>query len=158
MSRKRQLDGHNDPLPVSWQGASCAAQAAGDDEDPGHEERSIMKKKAIESDGVKQRSAVEDDVEGHAFKLMAAEGDGVKQRSAVEDDVEGHAFKLMAAEGDGVKQRSAVEDDVEGHNIGSLSSMLLAGELARAKERDVQRAVSRANLLSEAKRALKHKR
>ena len=103
-----------------------------------------MKKRAIEGDGLKQRSAIE--------------GEGLKKRSASEDDVEGHAFKLMAAEGDGVKQRSAVEDDVEGHNIGSLSSMLLAGELARAKERDVQRAVSRANLLSEAKRALKHKR
>jgi hypothetical protein len=153
MSSKRQLDGHNDPLPVSWRGASCTAQAAGDDEDPGQKDSSMAKKKAIEGDEFKRLAT-----EGQDVWRPPGGGHELTKRIADEDDVEGHAFKLMAAEGDGVKQHIADEDDVEGHNIGSLSSMLLAPELARARERDVQRAVSRANLLSEAKRALKHKR
>ena len=80
--------------------------------------------------------------------------DGVKTQKAVEDDVEGHVAQKPAP--DGVKTRNAVEDDVEGHSIGTMD-LLLARELTRAKERDIQRAASRANLISEAKRALRRK-
>jgi len=75
--------------------------------------------------------------------------EGVRRTQAVEDDVEGHR-KLKAPEG--VRRTKAVEDDVEGHTIGSMHP-IMARDLARAKERDVQRAVSRGNLISEAKRA-----
>jgi hypothetical protein len=61
-----------------------------------------------------------------------------------EDDVEGHG---------GWKQK-ATEDDVEGHNIGVMNPML-ARDLARARERDIQRETSRNSLISEAKRALR---
>jgi hypothetical protein len=80
--------------------------------------------------------------------------DGVNKRMAVEDDVEGHAAKKQAP--DGVNKRMAVEDDVEGHTIGTMNPVM-ARELARAKERDVQRAASRGNLISEAKRAVPRK-
>ena len=108
-----------------------------------------MTSKGKAPDGIKQKSAVEDDVEGHV-KLKAP--DGVKQAKATDDDVEGHR-KLKAP--DGVKQAKAT-DDVEGHSIGTMD-LLLARELTRAKERDIQRAASRANLISEAKRALRRK-
>ncbi len=48
----------------------------------------------------------------------------------------------------------AAEDDVEGHNIGVMNPML-ARDLARARERDIQRETSRNSLISEAKRALR---
>ena len=76
--------------------------------------------------------------------------EGIARSKAVEDDVEGHGSKFKAPEG--VRRAKAVEDDVEGHTIGSMHP-IMARDLARAKERDVQRAVSRGNLISEAKRA-----
>ena len=61
------------------------------------------------------------------------------------------------SDADGLIKKSAVdEDDVEGHMIWTMNPML-ARDLARAKERDVQRGVSRANLISEAKRAIRRK-
>jgi hypothetical protein len=80
------------------------------------------------------------------FKAKKAiEGDEFHaRRRATEDDVEGHGFSA----------KKAVEDDVEGHNIGVMNPML-ARDLARARERDVQREASRHSLIGEAKRALR---
>ncbi len=107
-----------------------------------------MANKRMGSDGVNKR----------------ADADGLIKRSATDDDVEGHVFKKSAPDGvnkradaDGLIKRSATDDeDVEGHMIGTMNP-LLARELARAKERDVQRAASRGNLISEAKRAIRRK-
>ena len=90
-------------------------------------------------------------------KRRASAGDEFAARKATEDDVEGHAFTRKASEGDEFAARKATEDDVEGHNIGAINP-ILAGELARARERDVQREASRNSLIGEAKRALKRKR
>ena len=79
--------------------------------------------------------------------LRAAEPDGFAGARATEDDVEGHG---------GLHPR-ATEDDVEGHNIGVMNPML-ARELTRARERDIQRETSRNSLINEAKRALGRKR
>ncbi len=79
-------------------------------------------------------------------KLRAFEGDGAMVR-ATEDDVEGHVYKTP----------KATEDDVEGHSIGVMNPML-ARDLVRARERDVQREASRNSLIGEAKRALGRKR
>ncbi len=90
----------------------------------------------------------------------AVEPDGHSKRMATEDDVEGHVFKTAkAAEPDGIAlRRNATEDDdVEGHNIGVMNPML-ARDLARARERDVQREASRNSLINEAKRASGRKR
>jgi len=118
--------------------------------------------------GRTQRSATGDDVEGHVFnKKQAPDGFSSSKRAAIGgDDVEGHGAKIhkMGPEGalksgqaslTGTK-RQATEDDVEGHMIGAMNPML-ARDLARAKERDVQRAASRGNLISEAKRAIRRK-
>jgi len=56
----------------------------------------------------------------------------------------------------GSSKRSAVDDDVEGHMIGTMNPVL-ARDLSRAKEQDVQRSASRGNLISEAKRAIRRK-
>ena len=94
--------------------------------------------------------ATDDDVEGHdAKKFKAPEGAVLK---ATDDDVEGHDAKKLKAPDDLVK----ATDDVEGHMIGAMNP-IMARELARAKERDVQRATSRGNLISEAKRAVPRK-
>jgi hypothetical protein len=61
--------------------------------------------------------------------------------------------RRKAVEGDDFATRKATEDDVEGHNIGVMNPML-ARDLARARERDVQREASRNSLIGEAKRAL----
>jgi hypothetical protein len=68
-----------------------------------------------------QRKATEDDVEGHGHNA---------QRKATEDDVEGHGHNA---------QRKATEDeaDAEGHMF--LASPSLNQEMARARERDIQR-------------------
>ncbi len=96
---------------------------------------------------------------------MDVEGVSSKRSAVDEDDVEGHASRRSAPDGqsrrmdvDGVSsKRSAVdEDDVEGHMIGAMNP-ILARDLARAKERDVQRGASRGNLISEAKRAIRRK-
>jgi hypothetical protein len=88
----------------------------------------------------------------------AVEGDDFATRKATEDDVEGHGFSTCkAVEGDDFAARKATEDDVEGHNIGVMNPML-ARDLARARERDVQREASRNSLIGEAKRALGRKR
>jgi hypothetical protein len=88
----------------------------------------------------------------------AVEGDDFAARKATEDDVEGHGFSTRkAVEGDDFAARKATEDDVEGHNIGVMNPML-ARDLARARERDVQREASRNSLIGEAKRALGRKR
>jgi hypothetical protein len=117
------------------------------------------KRKAIEGDGFAVRKATEDDVEGHSM-VRAVEPDGAILRKATEeDDVEGHGFKARSAvESDGAILRKATEeDDVEGHNIGVMNP-ILARELSRARERDVQREASRNSLIGEAKRALGRKR
>ena len=117
------------------------------------------KKKAIEGDDFNRRKATEDDVEGHSFaKRAAVEGEGLLKRMATEDDVEGHALKSRSAvEPDGHGKHRVTEDDVEGHNIGVMNP-ILARELSRARERDVQREASRNSLIGEAKRALGRKR
>jgi hypothetical protein len=92
--------------------------------------------------------------------VRAVEPDGHnKAPKATEDDVEGHTFKARSAvEPDGHnKAPKATEDDVEGHNIGVMNP-ILARELSRARERDVQREASRNSLIGEAKRALGRKR
>ncbi|HYN47278.1 MAG TPA: hypothetical protein VER83_00340 [Candidatus Nanopelagicales bacterium] len=81
--------------------------------------------------------------------------EGVIKSRATEDDVEGHRMISRSAP-DGVIKSKATEDDVEGHMIGTMNPML-ARELSRAKERDIQRATSRGNLISEAKRASRRK-
>jgi hypothetical protein len=106
-----------------------------------------------------KRSAVEDDdVEGHGGKMKSAPEGVTPKRSAVEDDdVEGHGGKMKSAPEGVTPKRSAVEDDdVEGHDIGTMR-LSVARELNDAKVRDVQRATSRNNLISEAKRALRRK-
>ena len=92
-------------------------------------------------------------------KNKAIEGDGHHTApKATEDDVEGHSMLTRAVESDGAILRKATEDDdVEGHNIGVMNP-ILARELARARERDVQREASRNSLIGEAKRALGRKR
>ena len=81
--------------------------------------------------------------------------DGISSKSIVEDDVEGHGLNKKSAP-DGLTVPKATEDDVEGHMIGSMNPVM-ARELARAKERDVQRAASRGSLISDAKRAIRRK-
>ena len=103
------------------------------------------KKKMAPDSGTKKRSAIDDDVEGHgsSIKRMGPEG----------------ANKKMGPEGgvSGSSKRSAVDDDdVEGHMIGTMNPVL-ARDLSRAKEQDVQRSASRGNLISEAKRAIRRK-
>src|ERR1035437_274182 len=95
--------------------------------------------KAIEGDELFRANATEDDVEGHSATRGAR---------ATEDDVEGHSATRGAR---------ATEDDVEGHSIGVMNPML-ARDLARARERDIQREASRNSLINEAKRALGRKR
>ncbi len=88
----------------------------------------------------------------------ATEGDEFHRTvpRAAEDDVEGHKWTQKATEGDEFHRTvpRAAEDDVEGHNIGVMNPML-ARDLARARERDIQRETSRNSLISEAKRALR---
>jgi hypothetical protein len=111
-------------------------------------------RKAIEGDGhTARRRATEDDVEGHRLNAKAVEGEGINRRQATEDDVEGHRLNAKAVEGEGINRRQATEDDdVEGHNIGALNP-IMARDLARAHERDIQREVSRNSLIADAKRA-----
>ena len=128
------------------------------------------KNKAIEGDGYnKLPRATEDDVEGHTM-VRAVEPDGhnkapkavegddfVSKRVTEGDDVEGHQLLRKAVEGDDFVSKRVTEDDVEGHNIGVMNP-ILARELSRARERDVQREASRNSLIGEAKRALGRKR
>ena len=120
----------------------------------------VTKKKAIEGDDFIAHRATEDDVAGHSM-VRAVESDGAILRKATEDDdVEGHAFKSSkAVEPDGhhTAPKASEDDDVEGHNIGVMNP-ILARELSRARERDVQREASRNSLIGEAKRALGRKR
>jgi hypothetical protein len=90
-------------------------------------------------------------------KRKAIEGDDLIKSRATEDDVEGHVMKAKGVEGDDLIKSRASEDDVEGHNIGVMNP-ILAHELSRARERDVQREASRNALIGDAKRALKRKR
>jgi hypothetical protein len=115
------------------------------------------KRKAIEGDGVIKSRATEDDVEGHVMKAKGVEGDDLIKSRATEDDVEGHVMKAKGVEGDDLIKSRATEDDVEGHSIGVMNP-ILAHELSRARERDVQREASRNSLIGDAKRALKRKR
>ena len=88
----------------------------------------------------------------------AVEGDDFATRKATEDAVEGHGLSTRTeGEGADFATGKATEDDVEGHNIGVMNPML-ARDLARARERDVQREASRNSLIGEAKRALGRKR
>jgi hypothetical protein len=91
-------------------------------------------------------------------KSRAIDGDELSTQKAVEDDVEGHGLARKAVEGDQLSSQKATEDDdVEGHNIGVMNP-ILARELSRARERDIQREASRNSLIGEAKRALGRKR
>jgi hypothetical protein len=90
-------------------------------------------------------------------KRKAIEGDELIKSRASEDDVEGHVMKAKGVEGDELIKSRASEDDVEGHSIGVMNP-ILAHELSRARERDVQREASRNSLIGDAKRALKRKR
>ena len=116
------------------------------------------KRKAIEGDDFTSRKATEDDVEGHSMVARVVAADGLTSRKATEDDVAGHSLSSRkAVEDEGFTSRKATEDDVEGHNIGVMNP-ILARELSRARERDVQREASRNSLIGEAKRALGRKR
>ncbi len=86
------------------------------------------------SSAAKKPRATEDDVEGHssAAKKPRAAGD--------EEDTEGHSSKLKAAEPEDFSKKSRAdgdEDDTEGHMF--LASPSLNQEMARARERDIQR-------------------
>ena len=68
------------------------------------------------------------------------------KKKPMEDDVEGHRLA----------PNKASEDDVEGHNIGVMNP-IVARDLIRARERDIQREASRNSLIAEARRAPKRK-
>jgi hypothetical protein len=110
-------------------------------------------------DGVAVPKATEDDdVEGHGnVKRSAPDGNTTKKKAVEDDDVEGHGnIKKSAPDGNTTKKKAVEDDDVEGHMIGTMNPVM-ARELARAKEQDVQRAVSRGNLISDVKRAVRRK-
>jgi len=90
-------------------------------------------------------------------KSRAIDGDELSTQKAVEDDVEGHGLARKAVEGDQRSTQKAGQDDVEGHSIGVMNP-ILARELSKARERDIQREASRNSLIGEAKRALGRKR
>ena len=93
-----------------------------------------------------KNKATDDDVEGHSLS-----------QKATDDDVEGHSLSQKAVGADEISRQKVVEDDVEGHSIGVMNP-ILARELSRARERDIQREASRNSLIGEAKRALGRKR
>jgi hypothetical protein len=100
--------------------------------------------------------AIEGNVEGHGATAHPkatdddAEGHGATAHpKATEDDAEGH--------GATAHPKATEDDDVEGHSIGVMNP-ILARELSRARERDIQREASRNSLIGEAKRALGRKR
>jgi hypothetical protein len=102
--------------------------------------------KASEPEGVSKQARAtgdENDVEGHGGKARAAEPEGVSKQARAtgdENDVEGHGGKARAAEPEGVSKQARAtgdEDDVEGHMF--LASPSLNQEMARARERDIQR-------------------
>jgi hypothetical protein len=105
-------------------------------------------------DGLAPKATEEDDVEGHSAKNKHRAPDGLAPK-ATDDDVEGHSAKNKHRAPDGLAPK-ATDDDVEGHMIGAMNPVM-ARELARAKERDIQRSTSRGNLISEAKRAIRRK-
>jgi hypothetical protein len=84
-----------------------------------------------------------------------------KSREVGDDDVEGHRFiharddfsKAKATVDGFSKSREAGDDDVEGHSM-SINP-LVARELARARERDVQANVKRHNFENDARAAKK---
>jgi len=123
---------------------------ATEDDVEGH---SQTKHKAPDGFNSKKKAVEDDDVEGHVNKKHAPEGHNAKRKAVDEDDVEGHVNKKHAP--DDFKKK-AVEDDVEGHMIGTMNPVM-ARELARAKEHDIQRAASRGNLISDVKRAIRRK-
>jgi hypothetical protein len=84
--------------------------------------------------------AIEGNVEGHG---------ATAHPKATDDDAEGH--------GATAHPKATEDDDVEGHSIGVMNP-ILARELSRARERDIQREASRNSLIGEAKRALGRKR
>jgi hypothetical protein len=116
-----------------------------------------MTNKKAGPDDLTKRMVTEDDVEGHG-NIKKSAPDGVAVPKATEDDdVEGHGnVKRSAPDGNTTKKKAVEDDDVEGHMIGTMNPVM-ARELARAKEQDVQRAVSRGNLISDVKRAVRRK-
>jgi hypothetical protein len=101
------------------------------------------------------KAAGDDEDPGQEVRQMAnktkpiePDGHGRTVGKATEDDVEGHGGRTVG---------KATEDDVEGHSIGVMNPML-ARDLARARDRDIQREASRNSLINEAKRALGRKR
>ena len=123
---------------------------ATEDDVEGH----VMLKASPDGFNNKKKAVEDDDVEGHSIKHKAP--DGVVLTKATEDDVEGHSIKHKAPDGVHNKKKVTEDDDVEGHMIGTMNPVL-ARDLARAKEHDIQRAASRGNLISEAKRAIRRK-
>jgi hypothetical protein len=88
-----------------------------------------------------RRATEDDDVEGHRVSTpRAAEPDGHSKSRAVEP--EGH-----------LARKATEDDDVEGHSM--LINPLIARELSRARERDVQANVKRHNFENDARAAKK---
>jgi hypothetical protein len=99
--------------------------------------------------------------EPDGFSKAKATGEGFSKSREADDDVEGHSihrgtseFSKAKATGEGFsKSRAAGDDDVEGHSM-SINP-LVARELARARERDVQANVKRHNFENDARAAKK---
>ncbi len=105
-----------------------------------------------------RRATEDDDVEGHRFsapRVAEPEGMHARRKATEDDDVEGHRFSApRVAEPEGHIGRKATEDDdVEGHSM--LINPLVARELSRARERDVQANVKRHNFERDARAAKK---
>lgn len=111
--------------------------------------------------------SIREPAEGHASRRDTAEGN--RPRNA--DDVEGHA--LRRGPGDSMRPRDTAddiarrrdpaegaarrgEDDVEGHSM--FLNPGIARDLARAREKDIQRRTERHGLEEEARRPRNPKR
>jgi hypothetical protein len=105
-------------------------------------------------------AAKQRDPDGFSKAKASPEGFS-KSRATGEDDVEGHSmhrgaedFSKAKASPEGFsKSRAAGEDDVEGHSM--LINPLVAREISRARERDVQANVKRHNFENDARAAKK---
>ena len=81
----------------------------------------LARRRVTEPEGLARRRVTEDDVEGHSHRHAS---DGIANKRIVEPD--------------GLSQRRATEDDdVEGHSL--LFNPTAARDLARAREREVQK-------------------
>src|ERR1700716_1416657 len=80
----------------------------------------LSRSRVTEPEALTRRRAPEDDVEGHSHRHAS---DGIANKRIVEPD--------------GLSRRKATEDDVEGHSL--LFNPTAARDLARAREREVQK-------------------